>query len=211
MIVNQNIKRVDKREETPYTESGKGLILLQKSKTRDMILVALFTALMVVGAYISIPLGTVPFTLQPLFAMLAGMVLGARNGTLATALYLLMGLMGLPVFANGFGGPAIVFKPTFGYLLGFIVASFLIGIIRDKTKRPKMILLAPFVGLAAIYLIGVPYLMMVFNTFVYPDMPIDFVTALSYGFFPFIAFDLVKAALAGFIGISILPILRNMI
>lgn len=184
---------------------------MQTIKTRDMILVALFATLTTVGAYISIPIGVVPFTFQTLFVMLSGLLLGSKKGALSMTVYLLMGLVGLPVFANGLSGIGIIFKPTFGYLIGFIFASFIIGLIREKTTKARYFFIAPFIGLLVIYLIGVPYLYYIFNTVIYPDMPITTMTALKYGLFPFIAFDLVKATLVGFIGMSVVPIIRKII
>lgn len=172
-------------------------------------MIALFAALTTVGAYISVPLGPTPFTLQVLFVLLAGMLLGPRNGALAIAVYVLMGLVGMPVFANGMAGIGIVFKPTFGYLLGFILASFVTGLIVEKTNHAIFYFVGPLVGLAVIYLIGVPYLYYIFNTVIYPDMPIDVMLALQYGLFPFVAFDLVKVGLAGFIGMSVVPALKR--
>ncbi len=182
---------------------------MNRIKTKDMILIALFATLTTIGAYISIPIGVVPFTFQTLFVMLSGLLLGSKKGALSMIVYVLMGLVGMPVFANGLSGIGIIFKPTFGYLIGFIVASYIIGLIHEKTKHFKFYFIAPFVGLVAIYIIGVPYLYYIFNTIIYPDMPIDGMMALKYGFFPFIAFDLIKAALAGFIGMTVVPVIKR--
>jgi biotin transport system substrate-specific component len=174
-----------------------------------MILVALFIALTTVGAYISIPLGAVPFTLQTLFVMLSGLLLGSKRGALAMGVYVLMGVIGLPVFANGLSGIGIIFKPTFGYLIGFIPASFIIGLIREKASRLSRFYIAPLVGLLVVYSIGIPYLYYIFNTVIYTGVAIDFATAMKYGFYPFILFDIVKAILAGFVGMTVVPILEK--
>lgn len=179
------------------------------TKTRDMIMIALFATLTTVGAYISIPLGAVPFTFQTLFVMLSGLILGSKKGFMAMLVYVLMGLVGIPVFANGLAGIAIVFKPTFGYLIGFILASYVIGLVHEKTNHFVFYFIAPFIGLIVIYLVGVPYLYYIFNTIIYPETPINALTALKYGFFPFIVFDLIKAALAGFVGMSVIPVLEK--
>lgn len=89
----------------------------QPLKTNQMILSALFTALISIGAFIKIPIPVVPFTLQFLFTMLAGLLLGGRLGTLSVLVYILLGLVGLPVFTEG-GGLAYLLKPTFGYIIG---------------------------------------------------------------------------------------------
>ena len=92
-------------------------------KTKDLVLTAMFTALITAGAYIRIPVPVCPFTLQFLFTTLAGIVLGKNKGAAATALYVVLGLAGLPVFTGG-GGIGYVLQPTFGYLIGFIAGLF---------------------------------------------------------------------------------------
>jgi len=83
-----------------------------KLSTRDMTLVSLFAVLSIIGAKVSLPILTIPFTFQFIISLLTGMVLGARRALLAQGLYLMMGLVGLPVFAKG-GGLAYVLEPTF--------------------------------------------------------------------------------------------------
>ena len=81
-----------------------------QNKTRDMILCAMFVALIAVGAFIKVPVPVVPFTLQYLFTMLAGLLLGAKKGALTVGVYILLGLFGLPIFAQG-GGIGYIFQP----------------------------------------------------------------------------------------------------
>ncbi len=102
-------------------------------KTRDMIMVSIFAVLTAIGAFIKIPIPYVPFTLQWLFCAISGIVLGAKLGALSQILYVVMGLIGIPIFTEG-GGLYYIFKPTFGYLIGFIVASFVIGELSSKIK-----------------------------------------------------------------------------
>ena len=80
-----------------------------------MILCAMFVALIAVGAFIKVPIPVVPFTLQYLFTMLAGLLLGGKKGSLAVGIYILLGLIGLPIFAQG-GGIGYIFQPSFGYI-----------------------------------------------------------------------------------------------
>ena len=88
------------------------------TRTRSMVYCALFTALIAVGAFIRIPVPVVPFTLQYLFTMLAGLLLGAKRGAGSVTVYMLLGLAGLPIFTEG-GGISYLFKPSFGYIIGF--------------------------------------------------------------------------------------------
>ncbi len=87
------------------------------SKTKQLVFCSLFTALIAVGAFIKIPVPVVPFTLQYLFTMLAGLILGPRLGTISVTAYMLLGLAGLPIFTEG-GGLMYLAKPSCGFLLG---------------------------------------------------------------------------------------------
>ena len=94
----------------------------KKFTTRDLILCALFTALSAIGAFIRIPVPLVPFTLQITFTTLAGLLLGSKKGAISVAVYVLMGLIGIPVFTQG-GGFSYVLKPSFGFLVAFIIGA----------------------------------------------------------------------------------------
>ncbi|WP_455611597.1 biotin transporter BioY [Cloacibacillus porcorum] len=132
--------------------------------TRQMTLCALFTALIAVGAQIKVPLPVVPFTLQFLFTTLAGLLLGGRLGALSVAVYLILGLAGAPVFTEG-GGPAYLLKPSFGYLIGFMLGAWSTGIIASRT-RPlslKRAAAASACGLAVVYICGMAYCYLISN------------------------------------------------
>ncbi len=149
--------------------------------TKDMILCALFAALIVAGAYIKIPIPVVPFTLQFLFTNLAGLLLGSRQGLLATGTYIFIGLLGLPVFASG-GGIGYIFQPTFGYILGFALGAWLAGAIVEHSKAPgiKTLLAASFANLAVVYALGMIYYYLMANY--YLDTPIGAKALMLYCF-----------------------------
>ena len=107
----------------------------KKFTTRDLILCALFTALSAIGAFIRIPVPLVPFTLQITFTTLAGLLLGSKKGAISVAVYVLMGLIGIPVFTQG-GGFSYVLKPSFGFLVAFIIGAFVTGLIIEKKQNP---------------------------------------------------------------------------
>lgn len=135
---------------------------------RNMAICSLFTALIAIGAFIQIP---VPmndyFTLQFFFVLLAGLLLGSRLGSLSVIIYVLIGLIGIPIFAAG-GGLAYIVRPSFGYLLGFIVTAFMTGYICEKSTMTglKKYALAIVVGLLCTYVIGIMYKYLILNYYV---------------------------------------------
>ena len=177
-------------------------------KTRDLILVALFAALTAIGAFIKIPIPFVPLTLQYLFCALAGMILGSRLGALSQIVYVTIGLVGFPVFTEG-GGINYIFKPTFGYLIGFIVAAYVIGKVRERIKELTFIktVFTLLLGLFFIYLFGVVYLYISYN--LYLGKNISFYFAFFYGFVVCIAGDLILTVFAAYISIKVVPVLKK--
>jgi biotin transport system substrate-specific component len=150
--------------------------------------VAIGTLVTIIAARISIPMQPVPFTLQPLAVLLGGMVLGARDGALSQLTYIALIALGLPLDANAVGQAAL-FGPTGGYLIGFIAAAFVSGLLVERAgTRLWQRWLAGVVGIFVIYLFGVPVLMLVRG--------IDLGAALTGGVAPFIIPDLVKAFIA---------------
>ena len=123
-------------------------------KIKEMVYTGLFVALISIGAFIRIPAGPVPVTLQSMMVVLAGLVLGSRNGALACIIYIVLGLIGFPVFASG-GGFAYVLMPSFGYLLGFVLAAWFIGKFRGNDFRYNLMI--SLAGLLMIYLTGILY------------------------------------------------------
>ena len=97
------------------------------AKTRMLLLTALFAALTAIGAFLKIPTPWSSFTLQVFFVCMAGVLLGPKYGALSQLVYIALGLMGLPIFTAG-GGLGYVFQPTFGFLLSYIPAAFVIGL-----------------------------------------------------------------------------------
>ena len=141
-----------------------------RSITQDVAVCSLFTALIAVGAFIKIviPVGadTMNFTLQWLFVLLAGLLLGSKRAFRSVAVYLITGLIGFPIFARG-GGPAYLLRPTFGFLLGFALAAWAIGFLCEKIRPAKSITwffttLAGFVfyyGMGILYFYLITHLM----------------------------------------------------
>lgn len=129
-----------------------------KLSTREIALVSLFTALIAIGAFIRIPLPYVAVTLQLFFTTMAGILLGPKLGPLSVGLYVGIGLIGIPVFTQG-GGLGYILKPTFGYLLAFILGTYITARISYAARWPSFarLVLAAFAGLALVYAIGTIY------------------------------------------------------
>jgi len=161
---------------------------------RRIVLSSAFIALTIVGAWISIPIGSVPITLQLFFVLLSGFILGPIYGFWAQVVYLLMGAIGLPMFANFAGGISIFFTPVGGYLLAFPLAAFCAGkCIRIKNKKINFTL-SIVLPISIIYLLGV----YVLNMFVKSPKK-----AIMIGVIPFIGFDIVKAVIAYIIALKV--------
>lgn len=127
-----------------------------KLRTVDLTLVAMFVALMAVGANIAqfLVVGGVPITLQTFFAILAGALLGKRLGAISMVVYAAVGLVGAPVFAQFTGGVSILVKPTFGFIVSFIFTAYIVGKMVEKNKSLPMYIIASLVGMAVNYLFG---------------------------------------------------------
>jgi biotin transport system substrate-specific component len=162
---------------------------------------ALFAALTAVGAFIAIPVGPVPIVLQNLFVMLAGLLLGSRWALASVGIYLLAGACGLPVFAGGQGGIGRIVGPTGGYLLGYLPAVYVIGVISEKSgQRALWDVIAMILGSALVYACGVTWLQAL------TGMP--WPKTLAVGMFPFIIGDVIKIAVAVSIAKAVRPILH---
>lgn len=143
-----------------------------RSHTRELILSALFAALTAIGAFLKFPLGAMAVTLQFFFTAMAGVLLGPFWGAVSQAVYVALGLAGLPVFILG-GGPGYLFQPSFGFLLGLIPAAWVIGALADGGQKPVRAALACAAGLAALYLVGLPYMAAVLNGYLGKGLPLS--------------------------------------
>lgn len=173
-----------------------------KLTTKELILCSLFTALTAAGAFIKVPVPVMPFTLQFLFTMLAGLMLGPRLGAISILAYAALGLIGLPIFAEG-GGIWYVLKPSFGYILGFAVGAYVSGTMAWRELKVsghftmKNLLRANLTGLVAVYFIGMEYFYIICNYVI--DAPIDIGTLFWYCFVLAIPGDLCLCLLAAWL------------
>jgi biotin transport system substrate-specific component len=135
--------------------------ILDKLRESELFWVLSFSILTAISAQISIPIRPVPFTLQTFIVLLAGAFLGAKNGTYSQIIYILMGIVGLPVFAqtaDGTIGIARLFGPTGGYLIAFPIAAFIVGYLTEKSQKYLSIVLSMFAAEMLILYIGTLYL-----------------------------------------------------
>jgi biotin transport system substrate-specific component len=183
-----------------------------KLTTKEITFTALFAALIVVGAFIKIdiplPLYTMHFTLQWLFVLMAGFLLGAKIGALSVITYILIGLAGVPIFAAG-GGIGYVLRPGFGFLLGFILAAFLIGYITEKTKATKFIqlLIPATVGLFAYYSVGAVYFYLIKNLYVGEAVPFS-VVVVQYCLITVLP-DFILCMIAASLSVQLIPAFKR--
>lgn len=167
----------------------------KKSVLTDMVYVAVFAAIISVLAQISIPLGIiVPFTLQTLGVFIASAMLGWKRGTLSVILYVLLGVIGLPVFAGFSGGVSVLFGATGGYIIGFIFTALAVGFMTDKLGRKLWVLAVSMViGLLLCYIFGTAWFIILYNM---QGKVMDLITALGYCVFPFLIADGLKIIVA---------------
>jgi len=177
----------------------------RKKKLLNITLCAMFAALICVGAFIRIPTPLVPITFQVFFTTLAGLILGGKKGALSVAVYVLMGLAGIPVFTGG-GGLMYVLKPTFGYLIGFIAGAYLTGEISHAVENPsvKRLLAANFAGLFVVYLVGTVYCWIISHFYMHSDTGI-IALMTSCVFLP-IGGDILLSFILAFAAKRIIPI-----
>lgn len=177
-------------------------------KARQLTYIALFIALIAVGAFIKIPVPVVPFTLQFLFTMLAGLLLGGKNGAVCVAVYMVLGLIGLPIFAEG-GGIGYFIKPSFGYILGFCAGSYVTGKLAERltTVTFKKILLYNFVGLFIVYGAGMVYYYVICNYVI--DTPIGLWPLFLYCFILAVPGDIFLCILAALLTLRLRPMINK--
>lgn len=178
----------------------------EKNHLADMVLTALFAVLIAICSWVSVP-GPVPFTMQTFGVFLALCCLGGRRGTLSVGVYLLLGLIGVPVFAGFSGGIGSLVGSTGGYLLGFLLAALVVWGLEKRTP-PRLWAQALVMGLAMLvcYGFGTAWYMAVYLR---TTGAIGVWTVLGACVFPFLIPDALKIALALVLGRKLKPLLRR--
>jgi biotin transport system substrate-specific component len=167
------------------------------SMVRQMVYASMFGALTAIGAFIVIPLQPVPITLQTLFTGLAGVLLGGYAGALSQIIYVILGVIGLPVFAGGQAGLGTLLGPAGGYLIGFIAAAYVIGKIVESQREAGLawIVVSLIIGDLVIYTFGTLQLSLVAH--------FSINKALLVGVVPFLIGDLIKLIVTVLISIKL--------
>ncbi|HLP22803.1 MAG TPA: biotin transporter BioY [Microbacteriaceae bacterium] len=146
--------------------------LAARNLAHIVVFAALIAALTVFGSF---QIGPVPLTLQTFGVLLAGALLGPRKGPLAVALYLFVGAVGVPVFANGSAGLGALFGPTGGFLFGFVLAAWVVGALTARLMPNYRLLPAlgvTLLGGISVYLVGAPWLAAAYGPAVIPTLAI---------------------------------------
>lgn len=180
----------------------------RRNPLRQLLMTALFAALTAIGAFLRIPAGVTSFTLQTFFCCMAGVLLGPYWGAASQLVYVLLGLVGLPVFAEG-GGLTYLTRPSAGFLLGLVPMAFVTGLLSRRLSRSGGTLgrgrlaLSCLGGVFALYLLGLPYLYFALAG----AMP--FGQCLVNGCLIFLPFDGVKLLCAVLLASRLLPLLHR--
>lgn len=178
-----------------------------RGKTYDMVYIGIFAVLIAVCSWISIP-AAVPFTLQTFGVFMAVEVLGGKRGTMAVLVYILMGAVGIPVFAGFQGGIGVIFNTTGGYIVGFLCSALIMWAAESLFgKKPLVRLLSMAAGLIACYVLGTIWFMVVYGR---TTGAVGLMTVLGWCVIPFIIPDLVKIGLAYFISRKIRGVMAGM-
>lgn len=165
------------------------------SQMKMLVLSAIFAALVAIGGFIKIPMPGVPFTLQFLFANLSALLLGKKYGAFSCLIFMVLGLIGLPIFTQG-GGIGYVLQPSFGYILGFMVGAYFCGLIVEKTKVKsfKTYILASVVNMLIVHTIGMIYFAMIMGLYMGNPKSLGYI--LVYCGLVFIPGDLLSGILS---------------
>lgn len=170
----------------------RGNDMKRKIATKDLVLTALFAALTAVLAQLQLPIGPVPFNLAVFGAFLAGMLLEPAWAAASMGVYMLLGAVGIPVFAGFMGGPAVLLGKTGGYVIGYIFIALATALAVKRSGKLPVIGAAMLAGLLVCYGFGTAWFMAVTGA--------DLVSALGWCVLPFIVPDVCKGVLACVLG-----------
>ncbi|MFP3918839.1 biotin transporter BioY [Lysinibacillus telephonicus] len=181
-------------------------------KTVDLVYCGIFATLMMIGANITsfapfMVVGGVPITLQVFFAILAGLILGSKLGSISITVYMLIGLAGAPVFARFSGGFSQILSPTFGFIVTFIFVAYVVGKMIEKNPSKKMYIVSALTGTVISYLIGTNWMYIAYMLWF--GAPDGFSYSMAWlWMMPPLPKDLILAVFAGVFGYRVQKILK---
>ncbi|WP_208559602.1 biotin transporter BioY [Marinilactibacillus kalidii] len=170
---------------------------MKNYSTKDLMQIALLTSMLSVASVFIIPIGPVPITLQVFFFLLIPALVGKIKGALTITLYMILGLIGFPVFAGGSGGFQSLLSPAFGYIIGAIFVSLVVGRLHQKKASSIEIIGTMFVGIMVLYLIGMTYQFVIMNQVL--GTAISWQSIMLTNLTAFLPIDMVKAFTAGIV------------
>lgn len=171
-------------------------------KIKDLSIMALLLSLLIVFSKISIQIGPIPVTLQTFAVIILGYILKAKKAFIVILTYIVMGLLGIPVFSTG-GGIHYIYQPSFGFIIGFLISSLITGI---KTNKKYSLYLQGIIGLLIIDLIGLIYMYLISKFYLLVDHDILYI--INIGLTPFIIKDLISVVLATLMYLRIQPVIN---
>ena len=181
-----------------------------RKEVLNLTLSALFVAFMAAaGTVLKIPLPPPfpPLSMQFFFSLLSGIILGSKLGALSMVTYIVLGLLGCPIFSTG-GGVSYVFYPSFGYILGFIGSAFLVGFARERIDNKlgkvsfRWLLVGCFSAMTLVYFCGVSYMYVIRNLYMHSNL--SALAALQVGALAFMPTDSIWCVLAALVGKKLL-------
>lgn len=166
-----------------------------ENRTKSIIQISLAVALLSVGALVKIPISVLPITLQPFFLYIIAFSLGKKKAVTATSLYAFIGLLGIPVFANG-GGLWYIVQPSFGFILGFIAVAFISGTILEKVNNKKayVYILTGLFSEIFLYIIGLTYMFFILKF--YMDIDKSYLSLIVAYCLPYLPCDILSIIIA---------------
>ena len=165
---------------------------MAKTKTLDLVYIAMFAVIIAVCSWIAIPT-TIPFTLQTFGIFITMGMLGGKRGFFSVLIYILLGVIGIPVFAEFTSGPGVILLPSGGYLIGFIFTALVMWGMEKLSKKKWMLPLSMVVGLIVCYTFGTVWFMILYAK---TAEAVSLWTALMWCVIPFILPDAIKISLA---------------
>ncbi len=191
------------KDDAVKKEKGKRVV---RSASKEAAYLALSVALITVCAFITVPIGAVPVTLQTFAVALIGVLFGTARGTLAIVIYLVMGLVGIPVFSGFRAGVAALMGPTGGYMIGFVFEAAITGLFslipaKNKIAKTALVFFGAVLGLAVCYFFGTLWYIEVYNSG--SADPVGVASALMLCVVPFLLPDTVKLFFAALLGVKL--------